>query len=79
MAIHTGFVMEADKNPMPAFDLFPRLHRVASFLGRAVSFLPTQAPDHMSNHYRGGAAMLDRELYDNGQMEFDYGTDEQTL
>lgn len=35
----------------PEFDLFPRLTRVAQFLGRVLSPLPTEAPLHMSNHY----------------------------
>lgn len=56
--------MEADKNPFPQFDLLPRVARVGRFLSRVVSFLPLEAPNHMSDHYRGGAALLDRELYD---------------
>lgn len=28
------------------------------------AFTSEEAPDHMSEHYRGGAAMLDRELFD---------------
>ncbi len=72
--------MEADRNPFPQLDLFPRLTRVAKAVGRLLSPLPSEAPDYMSNHYRGGAAMLDRELYDNpNQLRFDYGRDEQTL
>lgn len=61
--------MESDKNPFPKIELFPRLHKVASALARLVCYRPTEAPDYMSNHYRGGAAMLDRELYDEVQVE----------
>lgn len=72
--------MEADKNPMPQFDLFPRLKRVGEVVVRFLSFNPAEAPDYMSNHYRGGAAMLDRELYDDpNQLRFDYGGDEQDV
>lgn len=69
--------MEKDKNPFPTLDLFPRLTRVGQFLGRLVSFLPTEAPDYMSNHNRGGGPALDRALYE--QQEFDYGRDVTTL
>lgn len=69
--------METDKNPMPDVHLFPRLERAAEFIKGLVRFLPSEAPDYMSNHYRGGAAMLDRELYDNpDQLELDYGGNE---
>lgn len=72
--------MEADKTPFPRIDLFPRLHRVADFVARVISPFPSEAPDYMSEHYRGGEAMLDRELYDNpNQLRLDYGRDEQTL
>lgn len=65
-------LMETDPNIMPKINLFPRLERVGRALGRLVSFLPANAPDYMSDHYRGGAAMLDRELYDNDQMQLDF-------
>ena len=78
--------METDKNPFPKIDLFPRLTKVAACIGRLASFLPNQAPDYMSDHYRGGAAMLDRELYDGvethgflyegEQLELDYGREQ---
>lgn len=73
--------MEKDKNPFPVIDLFPQLTRVGRFLGRLVSFCPSEAPLYMSNHYRGAAAMLDAELYDNpqGSLELSYGADEQTV
>lgn len=65
--------MEADRNPMPEMVLFPRVQRAAEFIKRLVSFNPTSAPDYMSDHYRGGAAMLDRELYDNSdQLQLDF-------
>lgn len=64
-------VMEADKNPFPKIDLFPRLTKLAHFLF-----------DHLQNEgisdhaNRGAAPMLDRELYDNpDQLRFDYGTE----
>lgn len=65
-----------NENPFPKIDLFPKLTRVGHFIGRLVSFCPLEAPDYMSEHYRGGAALLDRELYDKptGQLElFDDG------
>lgn len=37
----------------PEIDLFPRLTRVAKFMGRVLSSRPQEAPLHMSNHYRG--------------------------
>lgn len=65
--------MEADPNPMPRFELFPVLDRLGSCALRLFSFLPAHAPDFMSDHYRGGAAMLDRELYDNpDQLQLDF-------
>ena len=67
--------MEADPNPMPKFELFqfPILHRLGRCAVRCLSFLPAEAPDFMSEHYRGGAAMLDRELYDNpDQLQLDF-------
>lgn len=69
--------METDKNPFPNIELFPQLARVGRFLGRLVSFFPSEAPDFMSNHNRGGGPMLDRELFDKpAQLELDYGRDE---
>lgn len=60
--------MEADKNPFPKFDLFPRITRVVHFL-----FDHIQA-EGLSDHNRGGGPMLDRELYDQPeQLELDYG------
>lgn len=56
--------METNQGWPERFILFPRLERVGAFLGRLVRFLPLEAPDYMSNHNRGAAAMLDRELYD---------------
>lgn len=53
-----------DPNPMPEVHIFPRLERIGHFVSRLVSFLPECAPDYMSNHNRGAAPMLDRELYD---------------
>lgn len=53
--------MEIDKPPQQEGW---RLGRVAHVLARLVGFMPEAAPHYMSNHYRGGAALLDRELYD---------------
>lgn len=62
--------MEADKNPFPQLELFPRISRAARLIGNLLTPFPTEAPSYMSEHYRGGAAMLDRELYDNpNQLE----------
>lgn len=68
-------LMETDPNIIPRLDLFPKLQRVGRALGRLVSFLPANAPDYMSDHYRGGAAMLDRELYDQPQLDFEAQAD----
>lgn len=57
--------MEADPNPMPRFDLFPRLTRLAHFLLDHI-----QSPG-LSDHARGGGPALDSELYD--QLELPYG------
>jgi len=43
--------MEADPNPFPQMDLFPRLTKIRLFLGRLVSPLPQNAPLYMSEHY----------------------------
>lgn len=37
----------------PEFDLFPRVTRVARAIGSVLTPFPTEAPDFMSNHYRG--------------------------
>lgn len=58
--------MESDKNPMPRLDLFPRITRVCHFI-----FDHLQSPG-LSDHNTGGGPMLDRELYE--QQELDYGT-----
>lgn len=42
-----------EKEVFPPIDLFPRLTRVAHAIGRFLTPLPTEAPDYMSNHYRG--------------------------
>lgn len=55
--------MDKDKNPFPDIDLFPRLSRVAEFIKRALSPLPSEAPDFMSEHYRGPS------VYDEVQVE----------
>ena len=60
--------MEKEPDIMPNFDLFPKIERVANFIKRLVSFLPTAAPDYMSEHYRGAAAQLDSQLYD-GELQ----------
>lgn len=41
------------ENPFPKFNLFPRITRVAQTLGRWLTPLPTEAPLHMSDYYRG--------------------------
>lgn len=61
--------MEVNKNPFPQLELFPRLAAVGRFVGNLLTPLPTEAPDFMSEHYRGAAAMLDRELYDGVQVD----------
>ena len=64
--------MEADPNPFPQLDLFPRVTKVVHFL-----FDHLQHPGISDHANRGGAPMLDRELYDDpNQLEFDYGRDE---
>lgn len=60
--------MESDKNPFPKLDLFPRLTNLSRFLLGTL---------HAETENTGGAPMLDRELYE--QMELDYGTNEQTI
>lgn len=64
--MYTGF-MEADKNPFPQLDLFPRITRVCHFI-----FDHLQS-EGLSDHNRGAAPMLDRELYDNpDQLQIDF-------
>jgi len=46
-------LMESDKNPFPKIDLLPPPTAILRFLGRLLTPLPTEAPDFMSNHYRG--------------------------
>lgn len=45
-------LMEKDQNPMPDLNLFPRLERAGRCLARLIRFLPQDAPDFMSDHYR---------------------------
>ena len=60
--------MELDKNPFPQLDLFPRVTRVVHFI-----FDHIQAPGLSDHANRGGAPMLDRELYDNpDQLQIDF-------
>ena len=71
--------MEKDKNPFPEINITPLdvIRAVGDIAYRLCSFLPSEAPDYMSTHYRGGATLLDRELYDvpeETQMMLDYGT-----
>lgn len=68
--------MEADPNPFPKLELFnplDQLKKIAHFL-----FDHIQSPG-LSDHNSGGGPALDRALYDQPQLEFDYGRDEQTL
>jgi hypothetical protein len=46
----------------PQIDLFPRITRVAKAIGRVLTPYPQEAPDYMSNHYRGASEMLDHHL-----------------
>lgn len=57
-------LMEADKNPMPRFDLFPRITRVVHFL-----FDHLQSEGLSDHANRGGGPALDRALYDDVQVE----------
>lgn len=66
-------LMEKDQNPMPEIVLFPVLDRIA----RVGRFIGTRLMLCDERPNTGAAPMLDRELY--GQLEFDYGTDEQAL
>lgn len=58
--------MEKDKNPFPKIDITPVdvLKAIGGIAYGLFTFLPNEAPDYMSDHYRGGAALLDQELYD---------------
>ena len=42
----------SDPNVFPNIALFPRLQRVRDFVAELVRFMPAEAPDFMSNHYR---------------------------
>lgn len=64
--------MEADKNPIPKIDLFPRITRVGRALGRLLTPLPTEAPDFMSDHYRGEVPV---EYPDQLQLDFEAQSD----
>lgn len=70
--------MEKDKNPFPEFDLFPKLDRAARFIKRLLTPLPIEAPDFMSEHYRGydpyDGVQVEGFLYDgrNEQQEFPF-------
>lgn len=48
-----------EKEIFPHFELFPRLARVGRFFGKLLTPFPTEAPDFMSNHYRGAEEMLE--------------------
>lgn len=55
--------MEADRNPLPRIDLFPRVTRLAHFL------LDHITSEGMSDHNTGAGPMLDRVLYDEVQVD----------
>lgn len=54
--------MEADKNPFPKIDLFPRVTKVVSFIFRRLE---------AETENTGGGPMLDRELYDQLELPYD--------
>ena len=51
-----------ERNPFPEIKILPSIKDVAHFVGRLLAPLPTEAPDYMSNHYRGASEMLDAHL-----------------
>ena len=59
------------ENHFPKIDLFPRLTRIGRAVGR---FLTVQQlashGDHFLHEERGGGPALDRELYDQPQLEY---------
>ena len=59
------------KEIFPKITLTPMdvLKAVGDIACSVLRFLPSEAPDYMSEHYRGGAALLDRELYDEASGE----------
>lgn len=64
--------MEADKNPFPNIDLFPRITRIAKAIG-GLFCLHQLSPisEHFQQENTGGGPALDRALYDqpDNQME----------
>lgn len=62
--------MEVDKNPFPKIDLFPRLTKIAHFLLDHI-----QGPGLSDHANRGGGPALDRELYDQPQLDFEAQAD----
>lgn len=44
--------MEADKNPMPTMELFPRLASVGRFVLRTLTPFPAEADVSLSTHIR---------------------------
>lgn len=65
--------IQKDKSGWPeSFDLLPGaalVRKAGEFLGSLLVPFHCEAEPYMSEHYRGGAAMLDRELYDGGAVE----------
>lgn len=55
--------MEADQNPLPRIDLFPRVTRLAHFIFDHIT------SEGLSDHNTGAAPMLDSYLYDQVQTE----------
>lgn len=58
-----------EKQIMPEMKIIS-LGGVVKFLGRLASRFPEGAPDYMSDHYRGAAAMLDAHLDAQEELPF---------
>lgn len=57
---------------MPEIDLFPRLAKVARAIGSFITERYTEVPYSAAAPERGGAAMLDREIYDQQEFTWTY-------
>lgn len=51
-----------DPNPFPEVYVIPNYERVKRILSHVLNFLPTEAPDFMSNHYTPQEAADEQEL-----------------
>ena len=54
--------MERETNPMPKFDLFPKLSKVCKFFTQLITIYEHPVPPFMSDHFNKGPAPIEKEV-----------------